>query len=99
MTNKTEAHAVENVIDEILEARGKQYGVFAVQAEYSVMLKNAIRQHIKYSDMSADKKEALDMILHKIARILNGNSDHVDSWVDIAGYAKLVADNLEGNFR
>jgi hypothetical protein len=35
------------------------------------------------------------MIFHKIARILNGNPDYVDNWIDIAGYAKLVADDLE----
>lgn len=37
------------------------------------------------------------MIFHKIARILNGDPNYADSWVDIAGYAKLVADELEGN--
>lgn len=35
------------------------------------------------------------MIQHKIARILNGDPDYVDNWVDIAGYAKLVADRLQ----
>jgi hypothetical protein len=36
------------------------------------------------------------MIAHKIGRIVNGDPDHVDSWVDIAGYAQLVADELQG---
>jgi hypothetical protein len=36
------------------------------------------------------------MIVHKISRIVNGNPDKVDHWVDIAGYATLVADRLEG---
>lgn len=38
--------------------------------------------------------EALEMIAHKIGRILNGDPNYDDSWVDIAGYAKLVADRL-----
>ena len=46
--------------------------------------------------LKADQQEALEMILHKIARIVNGDPDYADSWVDIAGYAKLVADRLEG---
>ena len=36
---------------------------------------------------------------HKLGRIINGNPDKVDHWTDIAGYAKLVADRLEGNVR
>jgi hypothetical protein len=35
------------------------------------------------------------MVVHKIGRILNGDPHYADSWVDIAGYAKLVADRLE----
>jgi hypothetical protein len=46
-----------------------------------------------------DHQEALDMIASKIARIVIGDYDHVDSWVDIAGYATLVADRLQGKVR
>jgi hypothetical protein len=35
------------------------------------------------------------MIFHKLARIANGDPNYHDSWHDIAGYAKLVADRLE----
>jgi hypothetical protein len=35
------------------------------------------------------------MILHKIARIVNGDPNWSDSWRDIAGYATLVADRLD----
>jgi hypothetical protein len=34
------------------------------------------------------------MISHKIARILNGDPCYHDSWHDIVGFAKLVADGL-----
>ena len=47
-------------------------------------------------DLSPDQREALEMIAHKIARILNGDPDYADSWHDIAGYAQLVADRLNG---
>lgn len=40
-------------------------------------------------------KEALEMVQHKIARILNGDPQYLDNWVDGAGYFKLVADRLE----
>lgn len=40
--------------------------------------------------------EALEMIAHKMGRIVNGDPFYHDSWHDIVGYAKLVADRLEG---
>jgi hypothetical protein len=46
--------------------------------------------------LAADQQEALDMICHKIGRIVNGDPNYADSWVDIAGYATLVADRLAG---
>jgi hypothetical protein len=30
-----------------------------------------------------------------MARIVNGNCYHRDSWLDIAGYALLIVDHLE----
>ena len=44
--------------------------------------------------LSPDKKEALEMIRHKIVRILNGDPEFHDSWHDIVGYAKLAADRV-----
>lgn len=55
-----------------------------------------IQHSIKWERMTPDQCEALDMIAHKIGRILNGDPDYADSWRDIAGYAQLVADRLEG---
>lgn len=50
-----------------------------------------------YGDhLAPDQQEALDMICHKIGRIINGDPDYADSWHDIAGYAQLVADRLNG---
>jgi hypothetical protein len=39
--------------------------------------------------------EALDMICHKIGRIINGDANYHDNWLDIAGYSMLVADRLQ----
>jgi hypothetical protein len=39
-------------------------------------------------------REALEMVAHKIGRILNGDPKYHDSWHDIIGYTKLVADRL-----
>ena len=44
--------------------------------------------------LAPDQQEALDMICHKMGRIVNGDADYVDNFRDIAGYAQLVADRM-----
>ncbi len=82
----------------VLTERGQRYGKFTDHAEVTQKLKYIIRLHMgsRYDRLEADQTEALDMICHKIGRIVNGDPNYADSWVDIAGYAKLVADRLEG---
>lgn len=80
-------------IDGTLKERGEQYGPFLVQAAIAQTLKRVMREH-GWARLKPDQKEALDHIQIKISRILNGNPDHVDSWHDIGGYAKLVEDRL-----
>lgn len=72
--------------------------MFKDHAHITQDLKNAIALHLlsRNKRLASDQQEALDMIAHKIGRIVNGDPDYADSWVDIAGYAKLVADRLEG---
>jgi len=84
-----------------LTERGEKYGPFIGHAEISRALKNVIRFYTverkgSFQNIDADMAEALEMIAHKIARIINGDHNYADSWVDIAGYAKLVADRLQG---
>lgn len=81
-----------------LEERGSRYGKFIDMASITQNLKYVVERSLADRDKSLapDQQEALEMILHKIARIVNGDPDYVDSWVDIAGYAMLVADRLQG---
>lgn len=83
-------------IKEMLTERGKRYGKFLSHADVTMQLKKVIRSFCADRDrrLQHDQEEALDMICHKIGRIVNGDPDYVDSWDDIAGYATLVADRL-----
>lgn len=85
-------------VAQILTERGERYGKFTGHAEITQQLKQLIRHYLEKSGkaLAYDQQESLEMICHKIARILNGDPDYADSWVDIAGYAKLVADRLQG---
>lgn len=91
--------AVEvNDVGAILAERGARYGNFYAHACVTQALKEALYDHAAVNGvyLAVDQKEALDMVCHKLGRIVNGDPDYADSWVDIAGYAKLVADRLEG---
>jgi hypothetical protein len=85
-------------IDSVLEQRGSRYGKFKGHAEVTQMLKAVIATGLskRGKTLAPDQQEALDMVCHKIGRIVNGDPDYADSWIDIAGYSKLVADRLEG---
>jgi Ribonuclease G/E len=85
----------------ILNERGQRYGKFTEHAEITQQLKKLMHSHaLRHGGpLSFDQAEALDMIAHKIGRIVNGDPDYIDSWDDIAGYAVLVADRLRGNSR
>ena len=85
-------------VDVILNERATTYGSFEDVAGCAQEIKNAIRM-CNNSELDDDQIEALDMIASKIARVVNGNPNHIDSWIDIAGYATLVADRLKGKSR
>jgi hypothetical protein len=91
----------ETKVDAILDSRAKDYGKFIDGAEIMQMLKRLVHGYIENrgTPLAFDQREAIDMIIHKLGRIINGNPDKVDSWRDIAGYSTLVADRLEGNAR
>ncbi len=91
----------ETDVDETLNTRAQDYGTFKDGAALMQGIKRLLADHARRHDklFADDQWEAIEMIVHKMGRIVNGNPDKVDSWVDIAGYATLVADRLQGNAR
>lgn len=75
----------------LLAERGKTHGDYGDHAHITQDLKGLMyeRYTINHNHMM---REALEMIAHKLGRILAGDPDFRDHWDDIAGYAKLVAD-------
>ena len=88
---------------ELLSQRGKTHGNYSDHARLTQSLKEIMRNFhcikpstdntiCSWDELQQTQAEALDMIAHKIGRILAGDPDFRDHWDDIAGYAKLVAD-------
>ena len=90
--------ANQPTVEDMLIERGERYGKFEDHARISQDLKNVLYRHLseRKKALAPDQAEALEMIMHKIARIVNGDPDYEDNFYDIAGYAQLVGDRLRG---
>lgn len=81
----------------LIAERARTHGAFADVARIVQQLTDifrfeaALRAGRRQRDLSHTQREALEMIMHKIGRIIAGDPDFRDHWVDIAGYAMLVA--------
>jgi hypothetical protein len=78
----------------LLAEREKTHGPYAVKAEIIQELKRVMGAYPGWHNLSDEMKESLDMIQHKVGRILSGDPYCKDHWDDIAGYAKLVSRDL-----
>ena len=77
-------------LNKTLAERQKTHGDFRQVAKVAETLMN----NIEFQRLSASQSFAVRMIIGKLARIVCGNPNEPDHWHDIAGYAKLVEDEL-----
>lgn len=78
--------------DALLTERGKTHGDYTNHASITQFLKSVMHDTEGWARLSLTQKETLEMIAHKIGRVLAGDPNFKDHWADIAGYAKLQAD-------
>ena len=86
-------------IDTTITQRGERYGKFKDGSVIMQDLKNIMRETPNWEGLTPSQREALEMIQHKIGRILNGDPMYDDNWRDICGYSQLVLDELNGTVR
>jgi len=105
MTATFSPYGMSTDLNSTLAERGSRYGKFADHARVTQDLKQIVADHTpggrqlngqRVPFFAPDQQEALDMICHKLGRILCGDPDYADSWHDIAGYAQLIANRLNG---
>ena len=95
MASEDGKNEMDQTIEGILQNREKTHGSYSVQSAMSQRLKSLIRTSPNWADMPEHMQESLEMIEHKIARILSGNAYEPDHWLDIIGYAALVVRELD----
>ena len=87
----------DNTTDErnIVDHRAETHGDFASNAKVSQKLKTVVRESAHYENLTYEEREAIDMILHKIARIVSSRVHFIDHWRDLIGYSELVVRKLK----
>lgn len=93
-TNEDDLNDCTCSTEALITERGNRYGKFKDGAEIMRDLKHVMHDVDGWNDLSPSQKEALDMIQHKIGRILNGDPNYDDNWKDVAGYATLIVNEL-----
>jgi hypothetical protein len=79
--------------------RAEQYGSFMQSSARLSGLRAVCTTLVARNevDLYPDQAEGIGYdCFTKVSRIVNGDPNHIDSWIDIAGYATLVADRLQG---
>lgn len=87
---------IRQTIDSLLAERERTHGKYATHARIAQKTKRLWHLETRsQSRLTFEMCEALDMIAHKIGRILAGDPTVKDHWDDIAGYARLVANTCD----
>jgi len=82
-------------LDQTLFERACRYGSFIDVAQRTNNIQAAILHNAPQLPSTTPLyREALHQIAYKIARLVNGQINHADSWHDIAGYAMLVHNQI-----
>ena len=96
MNDKTTIEATFSPLEQLLAERKTTHGEYRDHANYTQVIKAVIHGSPNWDLMENHQRETLEMIAHKIGRILAGDHSFDDHWKDISGYAKLTADRLVG---
>lgn len=79
--------------------RESVYGPFEVHAKAEQDMKRAMTSQPGWEKLNDVQKSAAEMIVHKLARILNASPDYDDNWHDISGYANLAEKDIKNRRR
>ena len=86
----------KNEVEEVLRERGDRYGPFENHAKITQMIKDVMRAEPGWDRLTYPQREALEMVAHKIGRMLNGDPTYEDNVVDILGYTDLMLRCMRG---
>jgi len=77
-------------IKDVLQQRNGTHGNFLDTCATTQELMQVLYRGSNFGALSAPQVESLHMMAHKLARIVNGDPNFEDHWIDIEGYSTLV---------
>lgn len=90
-----EEQKLENEEKDVVAIRDSNYGGFDGISATCQQLKDIARSSPAWESLTPPEREGVDMILHKLSRILHSPKKIRDSWVDIGGYARVTLKALD----
>lgn len=82
-------------VEKLLAERKSSHGDFVSAALTVQRMKDLLHAAPNWENMPAYQKEALEMVVHKMGRVLHGDNNFVDAYRDIIGYTQRVVEYLE----
>ena len=82
-------------VKKMLHERKESYGTFMENARFIQFVMRELERTPNWKSMTTVHKEAIHMILHKLARLCCGSEWHEDSAKDIVGYSRLLYNWIE----
>lgn len=88
-----------NDIDSLLKERQKTHGKFQNVSDRFSKLFEAAFSNYKWGDrLTPSQFTSIVMDLSKLARIIEGDANFLDHWIDRSGYIKCAVDDLMETF-
>ena len=86
-----------NKFDEILNERSNRYGDFEMLSDISQTMKELwyFTQNDNFKEPTNAMNEAMEMVLHKLARCFNGDRYYEDNIIDAINYLRLYLKSIE----
>lgn len=79
----------------LIDSRQGTHGEFMENSRATWEIMRVLQAERNWAVLPDNMKHAMYMIAHKMARIVAGNPEERDHWMDIAGYATLVEQRIE----
>jgi hypothetical protein len=86
---------VPDPIQSTLDEREKTHGDFSENAKVMQSLKTVCHDSPNWLKLTLVQREVMDMLCHKMGRILSGDPNHPDHWLDVQGYARIAWERLK----
>lgn len=91
--NDTNIKTIDNYLTQlksILNERGGSYGSYNEVAKIQTQIIDLLRSAEGYNKLKPSTILAIEMIIHKIIRLVNSGKEKEDTLLDIAGYTLLA---------